>query len=119
MYKTKRYFVDLYSLLFFNPIEFYERDTLFPLHSCCSPGGSFVLRTYSSSNRDFYFAVRLVTVAANDQDKKLYRVLSPSTTFPPPLFNLSFQRAQKLRTSLITLPSGKIFPLFIASLTRD
>lgn len=24
MYKTKRYFVDLYSFLFFNPIEFYE-----------------------------------------------------------------------------------------------
>lgn len=64
----KRYFVDLYSLLAANPIEFYEGHVTTRV--------TFVLRTYSSSNRDFYLTVYLVTVAANDQGKKLYRALS-------------------------------------------
>lgn len=102
----KRYFVDLYSLLAANPIEFYEGHVTTRV--------TFVLRTYSSSNRDFYLTVYLVTVAANDQAKKLYRALSPSATFPPPLFDLSSQRAQKLGTSLITLPSKAKLSLYLS-----
>lgn len=60
-----------------NPIEFYEGYVISTTFAFTSQVDRSFL--YPSSNRDFYLAIHLVTVAANDQGKKLCRALSPST----------------------------------------
>lgn len=59
-----------------NPIEFYEGYVISTTFAFTSQVDRSFL--YPSSNRDFYLAIHLVTVAANDQGKKLCRALSPS-----------------------------------------